>query len=136
MLIRQPSLLDMIHVSELLIPGSENASEQAEFATEWASKAREDNFWSFVALDKKKIVGWITGSITEEQVLDIGFFRGETPEVLDLLWKKVQKEFEPVSASLTTNDPDTFIALQFEPVVTVMCYHKETVSPEMKKEVV
>ena len=125
MLIRIPTLLDMIKVSELLFPGSENASEQAEFATEWASKAREDNFFSFVALDKKKIVGWITGSVDEEQSIDIGFFRGETPNVLELLWKRVQTVLEPSQARLTTNSPEVFTALQFKPVLTIMQFEKD-----------
>jgi len=125
MLIRIPTLLDMIKVSELLFPGSENASEQAEFATEWASKAKETNFFSFVTLDKKQIVGWITGSVNETQVVDIGFFRGETPNVLELLWKRVQTVLEPSQARLTTNSPEVFTALQFKPVLTIMQFEKD-----------
>ncbi len=124
MIIRIPTLLDMIKVSELL---SQDATEQAEFATEWASKARETNFWSFVALDKKKVVGWITGSIDEDQMIDIGFFKGETTEVLEKLWNKVQRDLEPVSAKLVTGDPDSFLSLKFEPVITVMQYTREGV---------
>ena len=115
----------MIKVSELLFPGEGNASEQAEFATEWASKAREDNFFSFVALDKKKIVGWITGSGNEEQSLDVGFFRGESAEVLEKLWKKVQNVLEPTNATLTTNTPEVFDFLQFKPVLTIMQFERD-----------
>ena len=122
MLIRIPSLLDLIKVAAIVLP--DNDAEQAEFVTRWHQEQTSLQFVSYVAIDKKKIVGWLTGTVQDNESLQIGFFKGETAEVLEKIWKKVQKDLQIRQAQLMTNDPDVFLALGFEPQIITMTYER------------
>jgi len=115
----------MIKVGEQLLP--DNESEQADFVTEWTSKAQEETFHSFVAVEKKKVLGWISGILSEDKVFSVGLFHGQSPGVLQALWKKTQRNVDPAAAVVPTEDPELFKTLGFQPMWTLMNYQKDVI---------
>jgi hypothetical protein len=119
MILRQPTTLDVVKIANVMCPNE--PEEQAEFVALWLQKQQESNFIDLVAVHKKKLAGFIAGTL-EGTHLGVVWMKAETTTILHDLWVKVKKTHEFETAGISTTDPTIFETLGFKPHFTVMRY--------------
>lgn len=115
MLIRKPSVLDTAKAVFLI---TDDPKTQDNLLTSWIVSNRDDkNFISLVAVEKKKVYGFLTGCVFPDKSAQITLINASSEEVLSELLKAFLKASEAETCILNmVNSPRIFEAFGFKVV--------------------
>lgn len=129
MLIRKPTWSDKIKASGLVFADD---NDRADFIAEWIRHESSEGFFSFVSIEKKKVTGFISGTIREhhdESIIDLGLWYNKDEKTKEELWKKIQR-LNPDVVLFSTSSPNE-VDKYLTPLITQMIWKKEeTEEPE------
>lgn len=131
MLVRTPSFFDMYKAVKFM---SQDTKEQDNLLVQWIDNFRNNpKFFSLIALEKKEVVGVLTGLIkisNKKVIFNLSMLFG-TSEVREKLCKKAVTEIDPDVAIYTGQDQEFLESIGFVTVSYNMMWLKENNTDEV-----
>jgi urate oxidase len=113
MIIRKPTIYDISKAAEALV--TNDPDRRDHYMSDWIVQNNNNpNFLSFVAVEDKKVIGYVTGVLSNE-IISLGFFKANTSEILNKLFDTILKHYPHINRIyfITDNYSDNYKLLGF-----------------------